>query len=200
EVTRAQYQRCVAAGACVPSLVSDDGPALPVVAIDAASAARYCAFVGGRLPTEAEWEKAARGADDRRRFPWGELYDGGLANHGRPPLRADASDGFAGLSPVGVMPGGASPYGLLDLAGNAWEWTGSLYEPYPLRAEAILPTDDDVRRGLRVMRGGCWRYSAEYCRSAHRHRFQGHLTYDYAGIRVALSHKGAASVTEEAAP
>jgi formylglycine-generating enzyme required for sulfatase activity len=155
EVSRADYQRCVAAGACAPARVATDAPAdarLPVVGIDAADAAAYCAFAGGRLPTEAEWEKAARGADDRRRFPWGEHYDGGLANHGRPPLRADASDGFVDLAPVGLF-AGASPYGLRDMAGNAWEWTAS-------RPRAADVGGPDRLADLRVVRGGSYLHPA----------------------------------------
>lgn len=157
EVTRAAYQRCVSAGACAPSLVADEdadlgAPNLPVVGIDAASAARYCAFAGGRLPSEAEWEKGARGADDRRRFPWGEVYDGGLANHGRPPLRADASDGFRALAPAGLL-GGQSPYGLRDMAGNAWEWTSSTP-----RASDVGGADRLA--SLRVVRGGSYLHPA----------------------------------------
>lgn len=155
EVSRQAHQRCVAAGVCAPSRVATDASEdarLPVVGLDAAEAAAYCAFVGGRLPTEAEWEKAARGADDRRRFPWGTIYDGGLANHGRPPLRADASDGFVGLAPVGHF-GGESPYGLRDMAGNAWEWTASRPRPVDVGGP-------DRIADLRVVRGGSYLHPA----------------------------------------
>src|SRR5258706_16107315 len=97
---------------------------MPVAAITIEEAQAYCRFAGGRLPTEDEWERAARGSV-RNRFPWGRHYDPALANHGRAPLGPDPSDGFALAAPVGSFPAGASPYGLLDMAGNVWEWTSS---------------------------------------------------------------------------
>jgi formylglycine-generating enzyme required for sulfatase activity len=122
EVSRGAYRACVASGRCAPSseIVDDltsgeDG--LPVAGIDLPRAERYCAARGGRLPTEEEWTRAARG-DDERSFPWGSSYDPGLANHGRPPGLADPSDGFLHAAPVGSFPSGASPFGVLDLAGQ----------------------------------------------------------------------------------
>lgn len=160
EVSRARYQQCVAAGRCLASRVDDDDPELggpdrPVVGVDALDAERYCAFRGGRLPTEAEWEKGARGTSDARRFPWGSLYDGALANHGRAPLRPDASDGHRGLAPVGVLEG-VSPYGLRDMAGNVWEWTSSRPRPGDVGTSA-RPDDRDARR---VVRGGSYLHPA----------------------------------------
>lgn len=160
EVSRARYQQCVDAGRCAPSHVGDDdpelgAPSLPVVGIDGLEAARYCAFRGGRLPTEDEWEKGARGTDDGRRFPWGNVYDGGLANHGRPVVRPDASDGYRGLAPVGVLLG-RSPYGLADMAGNAWEWTSSRLRPRDLGTSARAG-DRDLRL---VIRGGSYLHPA----------------------------------------
>lgn len=160
EVSRVQYQACVDAGRCSPSRVGDDDAEIgaarhPVVGVDGREAARYCAFRGGRLPTEDEWEKAARGTDDARRFPWGRVYDGGLANHGRPIVRPDASDGYLGLAPVGVLHG-RSPYGVADMAGNVWEWTSSRLRPRDLGATA-RPTDRDLRL---VLRGGSYLHPA----------------------------------------
>ena len=155
EVTQAAYARCVGASRCAPSRETSEplrGATLPVVGISAQDAADYCAFVRGRLPSEEEWELAARG-DTTRRFPWGRVYDGALGNHGRPPLRADASDGFAGLAPVASRPFNASPYGVLDLAGNAWEWTSS--------SPRIIDVGGADRLGdLRVIRGGSFLHPA----------------------------------------
>lgn len=165
EVTHAAWRRCVSAGRCPPSRISDEdlrlaAPEMPVTGVTWEEAAGYCASVGGRLPTEAEWERAARG-HRRHRFPWGRMYNGRLANHGRSPHGPDASDGFALAAPVGSFPAGASPHGLLDVAGNAWEWTAS------------APSEDDVGPGAdprvyRVVRGGSWMQPAELMRVTHR--------------------------------
>ena len=165
EVTHRAYRRCVIAGRCAPSRVADDAriaaPEMPVTGVTFAEAEAYCAFAGGRLPTEAEWERAARGDHPRRRFPWGRLYNSRLANHGRSPSGPDETDGFALAAPVGSFPDGASPNGLLDAAGNAWEWTAS------------APREDDVGLGAdarvyRVIRGGSWAHPAALLRVTHR--------------------------------
>jgi formylglycine-generating enzyme required for sulfatase activity len=134
EVTRAMYARCVAARRCmaVPGdLVSE--PDLPMTRVSWNEARSYCTYAGGRLPTEAEWEKAARGPDGRE-FPWGEEADCGRANWGN----FDGEGPCAGKNPgrpvpVGRYPAGASPYGLHDMAGNVWEWVEDKYDQDPTR-------------------------------------------------------------------
>lgn len=137
EVTNAEYERCVAAGACRQrdlahcELLDDSedmstilGDRHPAVCVSAADAEAACRFAGKRLPTEAEWEKAARGPGAPRLFPWGDDWDPRAAN-----ARDDgATDGHALSAPVGSFPAGVSPYGAHDLAGNAWEWTASPYD------------------------------------------------------------------------
>jgi formylglycine-generating enzyme required for sulfatase activity len=159
EVTRADYAACVAARRCklAPAGTSDPGPPvvgtpatlaapaaaddpkLPVTGVDWNDAQAYCRFAGGRLPTESEWEKAARGTDGRE-FPWGEEADCARANWGS----FEGEGPCAGKNPghpvaVGGYPSGASPYGVLDLGGNVWEWVADKY-------------DEDPKR--RVVRGG----------------------------------------------
>jgi formylglycine-generating enzyme required for sulfatase activity len=169
EVTQAAWRRCVAAGRCVPPRVTDadarfGADALPVVAIRWDEAARYCEFVGGRLPTEEEWEKAARG-DSRRRFPWGRRYHSRLANHGRPPRRPDPGDGYRFAAPVGSFPDGASPYGVLDMAGNVWEWTASAPTARDFEVLGHRGADPGV---YRILRGGSWAHPAVALRVTHR--------------------------------
>jgi formylglycine-generating enzyme required for sulfatase activity len=159
EVTNDRYRRCVEVGPCaVPTGSGVDDPARsehPVVVVSWRQAVAYCRWAGKRLPTEAEWEKAARGVDGRR-YPWGDRFDAGRANAGY----------TAGTTEVGHSPAGASPYGALDMAGNVWEWTSSLYRPYPY--DAGDGREDLEARGARVNRGGSWYYGARYGRTTYR--------------------------------
>lgn len=182
EVTQDAYARCVAAGDCVPSVIGATdarlaGGTLPVVGVSQREARQYCASVGGRLPTEAEWERAARGgargaargAMTGRTFPWGSGWDGRLANHGRLVRTVRATDdGYAFLAPVGSYPDGASPFGLLDLAGNVSEWIADWYDlGYYSTSPRVDPTGPAVG-SLRVFRGGSFDSPSFALRSAYR--------------------------------
>jgi formylglycine-generating enzyme required for sulfatase activity len=148
EVTRAMYARCVAARRCkkLPIDLAVDAD-LPVTHVSWHDARAFCAYAGGRLPTEDEWEKAARG-EDGREFPWGAEADCSRGNWGN----FDGEGPCAGKNPgkpvaVGRYPTGASPFGVLDLGGNVWEWVDSPYADEP---------------GRRVVRGGsCCSYFVE---------------------------------------
>jgi formylglycine-generating enzyme required for sulfatase activity len=184
EVTVAEYRRCVEAGACdVGPLVAGDGRYLrgvwPMANVTWQDAADYCAWRGARLPTEAEWEKAARG-DDGRTYPWGEdLPDSELLNFSRSLV--------GGTMPVGSYPAGASPYGALDMAGNVEEWVADWYDPnYYAESSERDPTgpEDGTRR---VLRGGSYTSNVRVVRAFNREPASPELRLPMIGFRVAIS-------------
>lgn len=189
EVTRVAYARCVADGACrpprsVPQLPGFDADDVPVVGISWEDARRYCEHVGGRLPTEAEWERAARGAPGRF-YPWGDTWNPRLANHGRALDRVAGDDGFETLAPVGSYPSGATPEGLVDMAGNAAEW---VFDPFVADAYENSVRVDPVARGasgVRVVRGGSFLAMPYQLRTASRRVEAESDTFADVGFRCA---------------
>lgn len=218
EVTNAAYLECVNAGKCAP--YKDDvarrfgagpdeafrGGSQPVVGISAIDAGNYCAFRGKRLPREAEWERAARG-DDNRSFAWGNQKPSpDLACYGRKVGAKGAT-----TDPVGSHPQGAGPYGHLDLTGNVWEWTADLYDPYAYRRPGasegtpgscaeILETQNHLRKTKqqgftgknpiptvceRVLRGGAFNYDAAGLRASNRVHHPENWKILVAGFRCA---------------
>lgn len=154
----------------------------PATDVSWEEAQRFCHWLSAktgvpyRLPTEAEWEYAARGSDGRR-FPWGDGWD---------PARANTRDGGSGrVMPVGVNPSGASPFGCLDMAGNVWEWTASLDAPYPYRPDDGRE-DSDIP-GRRILRGGSFANPRGFARCACRFRLAPTVCNEFLGFRLAFS-------------
>jgi iron(II)-dependent oxidoreductase len=175
EVTNQAYRAFVNATAHRPPTFWNDprqlaDPAQPVVGVSWYDAQAFCTWQGKRLPTEAEWEKAARGSDGRR-YPWGNDWDAARL-HAADTLAGQALNDFAAWTrwqrtisagigvarpaAVGSYPRGASPYGVLDMAGNVWEWVADWYDPdYYAASPARNPTGPTTG-SIKVLRGGGW--------------------------------------------
>ncbi len=216
EVTNGQYLECVTAKNCKPwkadaakamkygSEKEFRGSKKPVVGVSWDDAKGYCEWRGKRLPTEAEWERAARG-DDARKYPWGNAFPD--------PKQHGCFQGCQGgaTADVGSFPADAGPFGHHDLAGNVWEWIADAYDPYaykrasadrgvPGTCEEIIAAQDELRAKKlegytgsnpipteceRVLRGGAFNYHAKGLRSSNRVHHPGTWRLLVAGFRCA---------------
>jgi formylglycine-generating enzyme required for sulfatase activity len=183
EVRADAYAACVEDGACSANKVhagdvvepgngcntDKERPKHPANCIDRVQAEKYCAFVSKRLPTEAEWEYAARGTDGRE-FPWGNGPPTTCAKAILTGMSGDCGD-RKGTWEVGTTADGKSPFGLLDMAGNVWEWVADGYEPYASSDGGAALTDPKVAlaaTGRGVLRGGSWDYSVTSAKVSYR--------------------------------
>lgn len=180
EVTNKQWQECVDAGACKPPRRTDccleksvgarpfyygnpEYDDYPVVFISWYDARDYCAWRGARLLTEAEWEKASRGVDERT-YPWGtQEPTPELLNY-----RGPKDFSIKNTSPIGSFPLGASPYGVLDLAGNVYEWVWDVYAPDYYQISPYRNPKGPEEGAYRVTRGGSFHNQADRNRSSNR--------------------------------
>jgi formylglycine-generating enzyme required for sulfatase activity len=177
EVTQAQYALCVQKGACTNPYCAWNActlPNRPIACVDRAQAIAYCAFVNETLPTEAQWEKAARGTDGRK-FPWGD-----------DPISCDLAnmDGCStGTMDVGSLLAGASPYGALDMAGNVVEWTLDFYSAtYYGQSPADDPKGPATGSSYSG-RGGGWLSDESWQRTSARDEYEATYVKDSMGFR-----------------
>ncbi|HWZ91057.1 MAG TPA: formylglycine-generating enzyme family protein [Polyangiaceae bacterium] len=199
EVTVADYDACARVGRCKAPPYEQGArrfqrASFPVTLVTWDDARSFCEFRGARLPTEAEFERAARGRTGRR-FPWGEYANGHLANHGRLGLDlSDASDGFAELAPVGSFRDGRTPDGFLDLAGNVAEWVQDRYATQYPDQELSDPQGPDAATATsaRVVRGGSYESPIALLRGAARGAFLPNERRPSLGFRCARSQRGRA--------
>ena len=163
-----------------------DNPNQPVIGLSWYECVAYCRWLSAetgqfiRLPTEAEWEKGARGADGRI-FPWGNEFDPARLNGRGPGDRQVCAS-----TPVGLFTTGVSPFGLFDCVGNVWEWCSSRWKkPFPYDTEHDEWQADYLQgQYLRVLRGGSWYYTQEVTRCTHRFNFEPHGWTDRGGCRL----------------
>lgn len=202
-VTNSEYVLCVAAGVCSQPANTNsydqvgyyDDPAFanyPVIYVSWFDANTYCSWRGARLPTEAEWEYAARGGQEGKKYPWGNVFKADHANFcdtNCPLSWADKNldDGYADTSPVGSYP--ANAYGLFDMAGNVWEWVNDWYSDtyyltYPKSEWPHNPTGPE-NGTMRVIRGGSWYFYQDVLRVSYRNWNHPSLNNSYTGFRCA---------------
>lgn len=177
EVTAGQYKKCVSAGACEKPDRDSPGDDYPVVGVNWEQSKKFSEWVGGRLPTEAEWEYAARSGGKEQKYPWG--------NNDATCKRAVIAGCEGKAAPVCSKTEGNTKQGLCDMAGNVWEWTQDRHH----RSYEGAPTDgsawEDAISSARVVRGNSWRNEAWFARAAFRGTHLPDKSYDDVGFRPA---------------
>jgi formylglycine-generating enzyme required for sulfatase activity len=183
EITISQYHACVKSGECDPPNCKKANNLThgrhPVTCVSWYDATAYCKWAGGHLPTEAEWEYAARGPN-RRMYPWGDDLECENGNF----LTNCGNDSYDGTSPVGSFPNGSSWTGALDLSGNVWEWVGDWYGSYPTE-EQVNPEGPELGES-KVLRGGAWDSIIRAARAAYRGSYEPSGSGPSTGFRCVL--------------
>lgn len=185
ETTVDQYGKCAQAGKCTKpnegggcNWGKSDRGKHPINCVDWNQVKTYCEWAGKRLPTEAEWEKAARGTDGRV-YPWGNEWDAGKCVNNTNSTK-----------PVGSIPAGASPYGCLDMVGNVWEWCADWYDAGYYKTAPVRNPPGPASGTTRVLRGGAWVLLPTYFRAARRHCDSPAVRDSYGGFRCVLCSPG----------